>query len=307
MDLHDPAAVDPAKQKVTGIAERFNKEGGGLISIFYHPCEWVHREFWDGVNFARGANPPREQWKPPRQRTAEETEGAFRRFEQHIDHIRAIPGLRFVTATDLPKLYPDRVRTMGATANDLSELAEKLVRSGAAGVDFQVVRGNAYSLADQFELFTLAVGQLIDAGTIQFPIAASALLGPDGLPPAESATTEIPWTAFRDAALDVRSYLKTHGRIPARVFIGPDSAPPADYLIGLAGVYLHHAKNGALPLPSTVKLGRNFEALPARHVAKDTPNLFGGWVIHRAGFRAPKILEVARLQAWTLKPAVAGR
>jgi hypothetical protein len=27
-------------------------------------------------------------------------------------------------------------------------------------------------------------------------------------------------------------------------------------------------------------------------------------VIHKADFRAPKILEVARLQAWTLKPAV---
>jgi hypothetical protein len=27
-------------------------------------------------------------------------------------------------------------------------------------------------------------------------------------------------------------------------------------------------------------------------------------VIHREGFRAPKVLEVARWQAWTLKPAV---
>jgi hypothetical protein len=50
-------------------------------------------------------------------------------------------------------------------------------------------------------------------------------------------------------------------------------------------------------------LATNVEVLPARRVAPDTPGLFGGWVIHREGFRAPKILEVARLQAWTLKPA----
>jgi hypothetical protein len=102
MDLHDPAAVEPAKKTVSEIADRLRHEGGGLISIFYHPCEWVHREFWDGVNFRRGANPPREQWKPPTQRTAEETEGAFNRFGEYIDYIKSISGVRFVTASDLP-------------------------------------------------------------------------------------------------------------------------------------------------------------------------------------------------------------
>jgi hypothetical protein len=53
-----------------------------------------------------------------------------------------------------------------------------------------------------------------------------------------------------------------------------------------------------------VPLESNPEVLPARQVAADTPDLFGGWIIHQEGFRAPKILELARLQAWTLKPAL---
>jgi hypothetical protein len=28
------------------------------------------------------------------------------------------------------------------------------------------------------------------------------------------------------------------------------------------------------------------------------------WVIHPEGFQAPQLLDMARLQAWTLKPAV---
>ena len=40
-----------------------------------------------------------------------------------------------------------------------------------------------------------------------------------------------------------------------------------------------------------------------RYVADDTPDLFGGWIIHPEGFRAPRIVEMAKLQAWTLKPA----
>ena len=74
--------------------------------------------------------------------------------------------------------------------------------------------------------------------------------------------------------------------------------------VALAAACAFHQKNGRLPEQDGVSLGVNTTVLPARHIAPDTPNLFGGWVIHKEGFRAPKILEVARLQAWTLKLAV---
>jgi len=57
---------------------------------------------------------------------------------------------------------------------------------------------------------------------------------------------------------------------------------------------------------SAVRLaaGRDIQVLTADRVVKDSPRVYGGWIIHRANFRAPKILDVARLQAWTLKPAL---
>src|SRR4051812_45379174 len=111
-ELHIAQALEPGKKAVSEINDRLKKNGGGLISIFYHPCEWVHKEFWDGVNFKRGANPPREQWKAPPQRPAEETEAAFARFGQYIDHIKSL-GVRFVTASELSSIYPDKVRSQG--------------------------------------------------------------------------------------------------------------------------------------------------------------------------------------------------
>jgi hypothetical protein len=41
-------------------------------------------------------------------------------------------------------------------------------------------------------------------------------------------------------------------------------------------------------------------------VADDSPDLWG-WVIFPEGFRAPRMMALARLQAWTLKPAVLRR
>jgi hypothetical protein len=304
MELHDPAAVEPAKKKVSEIAARLSATGGGLISIFYHPCEWVHREFWDGVNFRRGANPPREQWKPPPQRTAQETEAAFARFESYIDHIRSIPGVRFVTAGDLPQLYPDPVRSVGAPEGDLEKIASGLADAASAGINYQVLGRQAYSGADEFELLAVALSKLIQGEALKFPAPATGILGPDSPPPPAWREDRLDWPAFRDATLDVAQFLIKQRRVPARVFIGADAMAPAHFLVAMARAYQFHHEHGQFPVSEGVVPGKGIELIPARQVAADSPEIFGGWIIHKEGFRAPKILEQARLQAWTLKPAL---
>ena len=307
MELHDPAAVQPGKEKFAGIARRLLTEnGGGLISIFYHPCEWVHVEFWDGVNFRRGANPPREQWKAPPQLPPEETAAAFKRFGEYMDYIRSFPEVRFVTAGELPVLYPDATRSAGASKGDLSELASRLAAVNTTGINYQVIGDRAYSAADQFELLVKALGQAITGQKPASPLKATGLLGPGSMPP-ESSKTHLDWFAFRDTTLDVLNFIQTQHRVPARVFVGPDTVAPGDFLVALAQTYSALQRTGKLPTDTGVSLPSHINFLPARQVAEDTPGLFGGWIIHKEGFRAPKILEIARLQAWTLKPAIPRR
>jgi hypothetical protein len=303
MELHDPAALEPAEAQVSAIAERLRGAGGGLISIYYHPCEWVHRQFWDGVNFSRGANPPRERWVLPPQRTPEETDAAFRRFGQYIDYIRALQGVRFITASDLPCFYPDRARSSGASEKDLAEIASRVVAGPNRGLDYLVVGEKAYSVADQFELLAIAAGKLLAGEKLHFPLKTCGLLGPDAPGPGPG-TGRTDWLAFRDTTRDVVSFLEAEKRVPSRVFIGADAIAPADFLVALATTYDAYASTGRLPLEQRVQLGANVKLLTAQHVAADSPGLYGGWVIHKEGLRAPKLLELARLQAWTLKPAL---
>ncbi len=304
MELHDPAAVQPGEQAFAAVANRLSKAGGGLISIYYHPCEFIHEKFWDAVNFSRGANPPREQWKAPPERSQAEIDGAFARFGQYIDYIRSFPDVHFITASDLPEVYPDLVRSPGAPAKDLATLAAKVVANGSARLDFQTLGNRSYSVADQFELLVLADSKLLSGEAPGFPLPARGMFGPDSPPPASSQTTHLEWPAFRDALRDVVNFIETQHRVPARVFIGADPISPARFLVAMASVYETNLRDGRLPIEDGVALGPEPELLPARHIAKDTPGLFGGWIIHKAGFRAPKLLALARLQAWTLKPAI---
>ena len=60
----------------------------------------------------------------------------------------------------------------------------------------------------------------------------------------------------------------------------------------------------ATKFPESVALGKDVKLLTAQNVVQDSPGVFGGWIIHREKFQAPHVLEIARLQAWTLKPAL---
>jgi hypothetical protein len=304
MDLHEPGGLERGEAEFKAAYDRLRGEGGGLISIYYHPAEWVHQEFWDAVNFRRGANPPREEWKPPRQRPRDETEAAYDRFAKYVDFQRSLPGVRHVTAADLPRIYRDRIRGDGADLATVKEVAEHLTRGAALDI-LRDRHGRFVSPADQFSLVTRFLARAIAEGKVPARVDVSEVLGPSERPPATEAA-ELPWRAFRDALLDAFDETRVRRQVPARVFVGVKKIAPADFLRAAGAVALAavEAGPGATPVfPQTVAIPSGTALATERYVADDTPELFGGWIIHAEGFRAPRIVEMAKLQAWTLKPA----
>ena len=186
----------------------------------------------------------------------------------------------------------------------MTELAHRIESSKATGLDIITLGSHAYSVADQFELLTRAVVQIITTNKVTFPVHASGLLGPDAAPTPNTSTNQLNWFQLRDATRDVSEFIEMEHRVPSRVFVGADKVAPADFLVGLAEVWNFYAAHGKPPTEEAMAIGQATAILPEKHVAEDTPDLFGHWIIHKAGFQAPKLVEQARLQAWTLKPAL---
>ena len=68
--LTDPGDLQEAESKFSEARKQLQSEGGGLISIIYHPCEFVHKEFWDGVNFRNGRESAPRAMEAPRRQNA---------------------------------------------------------------------------------------------------------------------------------------------------------------------------------------------------------------------------------------------
>jgi len=296
MDLGKQDNLATAQAKFQQVVEKLRQRDGGTISIYYHPCEFVHREFWDGVNFRRGANPPRSEWKMPPTQTAEEIERNYRDFEQYVQFIQKQSGVRFVHCSDLMKLYEDRALAFNFTQKEIAVIAQSVQKE----IGFQQMNGFAVSAADSFGLLTEAYLSLLNGK--QQTLKLKPIYGPTrtfsasvgGNKPAIVRLVE-----FSEAVRDVSRFIQTHGRIPDEVWIGAQSISPHDYLATL-GVVIENWKSYDGNLKVTLQAGR-FTA--DRYVAEDSTRLWG-WVIFPEGFHAPKIMELARLQSWTLKPAL---
>jgi len=92
------------------------------------------------VNFAHGANPDPQAWVKPRRRTADDSERCYGVLRRFVQHMKTQSGVRFVTASDLVRLYA----VPAAKPLDRKAVAAHLSRE----IVFGEIQGQVLSPAD---------------------------------------------------------------------------------------------------------------------------------------------------------------
>jgi len=269
-DLDNHTPIQETFRQFDDAVSHFAGSGGGLISTFYHPTEFVHTEFWDAANFAHGATRERKEWVLPKRRSPEDAERCFGVLKAYVQHAKSLPGVQFVTADDLLRIYATPI----PPAVDTATLARHFTES----VTFLSLPSGDLSAADiLLELLNIPV-RYVDG-----PTAAGITTYQE---------TTIPAVAFDSTLQDVKSFIETNHRLPSEVFVGSKTLSLVDFAATLARLLL-------TPGPIQVVHGKlGFEGC----FSTDSKGAFN-WPIHPDGFAPDELLELARLQGWTLKPA----
>jgi len=289
-----PETLDEAKRQFAAIADRL-RPAGGVIGVYYHPCEFVNTTFTCPINFARGANPARDQWRPAPLKPRAEIEEGFRRFAEYLAFVRAQPDVEILTGTQFVQRAPDGAYDRAFTADEIAGLAER-VRSE---ITWQEVDGVFLSPAEVFGL----VVEMLAAYSQQGRFPAPLRLRPDVLGPTVGAP------AYRQAGEHtcapeevlaacerVAGVLDRNKHLPGCIDLDGECLSPADFLATAAELLL--ALRGG-EAPGTVALRKTTFAL-GRHVGGDE---VWRWRVLPSDFSGSHLLELARLQTWTLKPA----
>jgi hypothetical protein len=219
--------------------------------------------------------------------------------EDYVRFIKRFPEVQFITASEAARIYNDRARGRKFTLLEIKAIAAKVSEqvSFQKHEDFTLAAGEVFVLLNQY----LAAWQLNhQIGSIEL---GTPPLGPGNQPPPLTDEITIGQSQFWRTIKDVGDYLELHKQIPSTVWLGSVAVPPEAYLRTLAQLAINLID--AKPLPETIGV-KPANLAVAAYVAEDSPKLWG-WVIFPRGFKAPAMMELAKRQAWTLKPALLNR
>lgn len=295
----DWSNLEGSKARFHQFYEQMTGNGGGLISLYFHPCEFIHSQFWD-MNFAHGANPPREQWQIFLQRLPDSRERAFHYFEQLVLYMKSFPQVQFITGPQAIRLYADGARAHKFSAVEIGAIASQV----QSEVNFQDRGTYTLSPAEILTLITERMaarpgGTGVDSGvTLPFTVYGPSLPSPELTEPVDA-----PWSQFERSLQDLRMFIQRNRQVPSAVWLGSKPVPPEAFLVAMARILGENKKREAPPERVTVAPAR---LATAKYVAADSPELWS-WPIFPQGFHSEHLAELARLQAWTLKPAKANK
>jgi hypothetical protein len=252
----------------------------GLISIINHPCTLVL-----------------EDWFTTYLKPRDLTEAGYQHFEEFVRWVLSHDNVRPICASDLPNLYPDRAFNRHFSREEIKRVVAGLREE----VSFQRLDDCALSAAEAFSMLTRCLRAFCESGQLPDGMICIPTYNPTSQPCSVVSEVAVSWEEFCRANAEVADYINWKRKLPACVRIEGASVAPADFLAALARV-LASLYDGKAP-PEQVQIvptSRCFEHYVDEEAAHS------GWnsVMMLPGFTAPGLVELAKLGAWTLKPAI---
>ena len=278
-----------AKEEFNSFKEshQHKNEEISFVNIYYHPCEFSCTKFYDGVNFARGSNPTRENWKSAPLRTVEQMHGLIKNLGEFVD---------FLLEQHVNIISPSALLKMESSKNK-REIPENIVlawaeKAAKGEVDYLVKDGYSISCV---EGLSLAAKKLVNK-----PLVYSFAYGPENYVKSLTIDPE-KFKKFDDDTIHslaeaVFKFFEENkdnktAVLPDTFDTGAIKISPLDTAIIL----------------SQAICSEEFTTVPCKLCPSELINPdddWSGWIIHTEDFKVPNIIKMAKQQMWTFKPAV---
>lgn len=298
--FENPDGSQKLKERFKDIHDRLTKEGGGAISILWHPHTGINKEYWDVLNFSKGKNTPKGKYVRPEQYPQQIKDRALHDFEELVSFASSFNDVKFISATDAAIAYPRKIE-MTLSPDQVGEIATNVSRSEE--ISFFKLGDEFISPAQAFSGLVNFVAGYAKNRKLPKKTALGEPLGPLAPFTSRVKSENVSLTQILSAASKASAFIATKGYIPSSVRIGNSLVGPSDFLATLAGLALDLISTKSAP--AKVAIRRAKMILAEKYVNDQAFEKACAWGILPEGFKAPKILEQAKLQAWTLVPAVA--
>lgn len=297
-NLPDNALITLEKSFIELYERLRNEKEVGLIALFCHPSTYATEEFWDKINFSGGRSPVDSMYKKPRVKKQEQINRDFENLEKFLFLAKSFHGIHFIRTMDALRIYADKADDREFSIAELKALCEDSIQH----ITFnEVASGIWVSAAEAFSMVLYSLSSFSKSGRLPNSIKCSHPLGPKEEFSTKTTQDAFDLEEFLYACSKEADIIRETGYLSTSAEIDGVELGLADMFASCSWLYLK-LSDGIKPEKIPVIKG-NFEV--GRMVTEEGARIdWSQTYTNPEGFEAPKQTELARLQTWTLKPAV---
>ena len=272
LDAHKKAAAASIEQLATT---------GGLVHFINHPCTLVLEEWFNTNMKPRGL-----------------TEAGYAHYEEFLKWLLARENVKPVTATEMLKVFPDLAMGRAFTRDELRALAGSLSHE----ITFQRLGDVAVTAAEAFGMIVRALEQFVSRRQMPDSVGCKRVFNPTRRPLAPAREFAGSWQAFGHAVRAAAQCVASTGSVPNCVPFAGRLVAPHDFLAACAGVLKSLLSGESAPAEVAVRpVPTPMEDYVDEAAARSSTR---GAMAPPGGFDGSKMIDLAKLECWTLKPAV---
>ncbi len=260
---------------------------GGVLVMYTHPCRLITAAPTDTFRF--GINRPRSAWAPAPLHPRTKIEDLMADFDDFLGWVAHEAGVNVTTYRALLERHREDDRWLEPAG------VAQLIQEAGGPLEPRRIGGHWLSPAEQLGVLLDAAAWRRDHAELPRLSFVRPLLGPEALAaPAEPGEIEVADLLTMAAA--VNPEVARRGRVPAAVEVARRVVGPGALLRTLAqALHADRERIAVGPADELPELARraDFASLRFR----------GGWNMFAPEFEAPRVLQLARLQTWSARPA----
>ncbi|NOY36311.1 MAG: hypothetical protein GXO83_01900 [Chlorobi bacterium] len=271
-----------------------NIAGADVVAFFAnHPSKVRSIQFWD-FNYYKGANPGPSEWKTPELRPSETMKTAQKNFRRLIRYMKGRDDIELTTYREMKKLYGNQ--KIGISAEKLGAVADRILAENA------VVTDEYYSPAEIFTALAEALSTYGKTGKLPENLTVRRPFGPLTMPaenPGITTAGKNEVLTLASSALD--SVLNTN-HLPATRELNGHAIGTGSLMALFCKMY-QEIRNGTVPARLDIV---SFPAYPTENAEQILKEVAAckSWPVHREDLDMTGLIEMTKLQLWTLKPAL---
>lgn len=257
-----------------------------------HPSKVRSIQFWD-INYYKGANPGPDEWITPELRPLESMHTAQKNFRRLIQYLKSRDDIELTTYRELIGRFSFQKDEI--LQDDLGEIARRILKENRAVID------NYYSPAEVFAALAEALSYYIVEQQLPEQIIIRRPFGPLEMPSIDPEFESVSISDALNFSEKAVEQIKETNHLPSFLLYQDKSIGTGSLLALFSELYVKIQDSN---LPDQIAMV-SFEAYPSINedaIIMDVAS-FKGWPVHREDLEMSHLLEMTKLQLWTLKPA----